>query len=126
MEALTFATIAYPAGKRLTFNFAGDGVTVEAIAGDLFDGLNPANLGTQVLTTDIRDAGHLRIGLNQNPGPGSAQMANFLFELSQDSALLNPWSECDPCAGPTTWADGDCPVEPAAAFDAGFEDGGFQ
>lgn len=107
VEALTFASITYPAGKRLTFNFSGDGVTVEAIEGDLFTGLSPTNLGTQVLTTDIRDSDHQRIGMNQNPGPGSGQMANFLFEIQQDAALLNPWSECDPCSGATVWAASD-------------------
>jgi len=110
--------------KQFTCNVAADGVTLEMIVADAFTGASPTNLGFVVLSADIRDADHQRIGLS-NAIVGSGVSDFYMYQLLQDAQLLNPWTECDPCAGPTVWVDSACPVIPAAAFSAGF-DGGFE
>jgi hypothetical protein len=107
VETLIFATVAVVPNRRYTFAVAADGVTITATVSDLFTGLSPIALGNVVLGADIRDADHQRIGISSN-ATGSSATDIYKYDLLQDAALLNPWSECAPCAaGATVWAASD-------------------
>lgn len=123
-ETLIFANISVPPNRRYTFDVAADGVTITATVSDLFTGLSPIALGTVVLTADIRNADHQRLGVSGRD-VGSSASDTYSYDLLQDAALLNPWDPCDPCVGPTVWVDSACPAIPAVAFSAGFS-GGFE
>lgn len=108
VETLVWANVAIGGAtqKEFTCNVAGDGVTLNMVVADAFTGASPTDLGNVVLGADIRDADHQRIGIS-NAVTGSGVTDIYNYDLLQDAALLNPWSECAPCTGATVWAASD-------------------
>ena len=107
-ETLNWGSVAIGGAtqKQWTVDVAADGVTLTMTVADAFTGLNPIALGNRVLGADIRDADHRRIGIS-NATIGSGVTDFYIYEVLQDAAVLNPWSECAPCTGATVWAASD-------------------
>jgi hypothetical protein len=106
VEDLTWATgFSLPPNRRFRVDVAADGVTLTLTLFDLFTYDNPVGFGDVVLTADIRDADHRRVGVSGGT-VGSGVTDNYSIHLFQDAALLNAWSPgCNtPPLGGTTWA----------------------
>lgn len=108
IETLNWGSVPLGGATQIqwTCDVAGDGVTLTMTVADAFTGLNPVALGNRVLSADIRDADHQRIGIS-NRTTGSGVTDFYIYEVLQDAAVLNPWEECAPCAGPTAWVASD-------------------
>ena len=108
VETLVWGNVPVGGANQIqwTCDVAADGVTLTMTVADAFTGLNPVALGNVVLGADIRDADHRRIGIS-NATVGSGVTDFYIYELLQDAAVLNPWSECAPCTGATVWAASD-------------------